>query len=66
MLGKGLNPLRACMKSHLFEALETLRAWYLQKQQDNDRSNKDIGWMEELEIISRALECHGLDNNAEL
>ena len=27
-----LNPLRACMKSDLFKALETLRAWYLQNQ----------------------------------
>ena len=24
-----LNPLRACMKSDLFEALEILRVWYL-------------------------------------
>src|SRR5271154_3442361 len=56
-----LNPLRSCMKSDLFEEPETLRAWYLQKQQDNDRSNEEIGWKKELEAISGALESHGLD-----
>ena len=61
-----LNPLRACMKSDLFEALETLRAWYLQKQQDYDRSNEEIRWKEELEVISKALEGHGMDSDAEL
>ena len=61
-----LNPLRACMKSDLFEALETLRGWYLQKHSDNDRSNEDIGWREELEVISKALESDGVDSDAEL
>ena len=37
-----LNPLRAYIKSNLFKALETPRAWYLQKLQD-DRSGKEIG-----------------------
>jgi hypothetical protein len=60
-----LNPLRACMKSDLFEALETLRAWCLQKLQDDDRSEKDIRW-KELEVISQALEGYGMDSDAEL
>ena len=37
-----LNPLRTYMKSDLLEAIETLRAWYLQDQQDRDRAEKDI------------------------
>jgi hypothetical protein len=37
-----LNPLRTCMKSDLFEAIETLRAWYLQDHQDKDKIEKDI------------------------
>ena len=61
-----LNPLRACMKPDLFEALETLRAWYLQKQRDNDKSDKEIGWQEELEVISKALGRDGIDGDAEL
>jgi hAT family C-terminal dimerisation region len=35
-----LNPLRTCMKSDLFEAIETLRAWYLQDHQDKDRGSE--------------------------
>ena len=54
------------MKSDLFEALETLRAWYLQKQRDNDRSDKEIRWQKELEVISKALEGDGVDSDAEL
>jgi hypothetical protein len=54
------------MKSDLFEALETLRAWYLQKQRDNDKSDKEIGWQEELEVISKALGRDGIDGDAEL
>ena len=61
-----LNLLHLCMKSDLFEVLETLQAWYLQKQQDNDRSNEEMGWKEELEAISKALEGHGVDSDAEL
>jgi hypothetical protein len=55
-----LNPLRACMKSDLFEALETLRGWYLQKQRDNDNSDEEAGLKEELEVISKALESDGV------
>ena len=51
-----LNPLRACMKSDLFEALETLRAWYLQEQQDKEKSNLEKGRSMELEVISQVLE----------
>ena len=51
-----LNPLRACMKSDLLEALETLRAWYLQDHQDNDKRNEEKGRREELEVISKILE----------
>jgi len=37
------------MKSYLFEAIETFRTWYLQDQQDKNRTKKDIrlkkgGW----------------------
>jgi len=59
-----LNPLQTCMKSDLFEALETLRAWYLQKQQDSNREKEAVEWEEELAVISQALqdsdllECH--------
>ena len=51
-----LNPLRACMKSDLLEALETLRAWYLQDQKDNDKRDEEKGQEEELEAISKILE----------
>jgi hypothetical protein len=61
-----LNPLRACIKSNLFKALKTLRAWYLQKQRDNNRSDKEIRWQKEPEVISKALEGDGVDSNAEL
>jgi len=54
------------MKSDLFEALETLQAWYLQRQQDNDRSDEEIGWKEELEVISKALEGDSLEGVVEL
>jgi hypothetical protein len=41
-----LTPLRSKMKSDLFEALETLRAWYLedqaQRKQEMDRVQRDI------------------------
>jgi hAT family C-terminal dimerisation region len=36
-----LNPLRSYMKSDLFEALETLRAWYLQAEQETDTNNAE-------------------------
>lgn len=53
------------MNSDLFEALETLRAWHLQKLQDDNRSEKEVGWKEP-EVISQALEGHGMDSDAEL
>jgi len=54
------------MKSDLFEALESLRAWYLQKQQDSDRK-KEVGeWEEELEVISQAFKAHSIGSDAEL
>jgi len=31
------------MKSDLFEALETLRAWYFQDHQNNDKKNEEKG-----------------------
>jgi len=41
-----LTPLRSKMKSDLFEALETLRAWYLddqaQRKQEMDRIEQDV------------------------
>ncbi len=60
-----LNPLRACMRSDLFEALETLRAWYLQKQQDSDRKKEAMELEEELEVISQAFKAHSIDSDAE-
>jgi hAT family C-terminal dimerisation region len=50
-----LNPLRTCMKSDLFEAIEMLGAWYLQDHQDKDRAQKDIKLKEEQEVISKAI-----------
>ena len=58
-----LNLLRACIKSDLFEALEMLQAWYLQNQQDSDRSDEEIRWKEELEVISKALEGDEIDGD---
>ena len=60
-----LNPLRSSMKSDLFEALETLRAWFWQKHLDSDKLNEDLGWKEELEVISQALEGQSIDRDAE-
>jgi hypothetical protein len=42
-----LNPLRTYMKSNLFKAIETLRAWYPQDHQDRDKAKKDIRLKEE-------------------
>jgi hypothetical protein len=39
----------------LIEAIETLRAWYLQDEQDKDRTEKDIRLKEEQEVISEAI-----------
>jgi hypothetical protein len=33
-----LNPLRTRMKSDLFEALETLRTWYLEDQEQKQKA----------------------------
>ena len=54
------------MRSNLFEALETLRGWFLQKQRDNDRNAEDIGWKEELEVISHAFDGDRVDCDVEL
>jgi len=51
-----LTPLRVRMKSDLFEALETLRAWFLQKHQDDKRKMEETGLEEELAVISAVLE----------
>lgn len=42
------------MKSDLFEAIETLRARYLQDHQDKDRAQMDIRLKQEQEMISEA------------
>jgi len=34
-----------------FEAPETLRAWYLQNQQDNDKSTETVALEQELQAI---------------
>ena len=44
------------MKSDLFEALETLRAWYLQDQERKQRVEKEQAEEEEEQIIAEALE----------
>jgi hypothetical protein len=44
------------MKSDLFKAIETLRVWYLQDQQDRDRDEKDIRLKEEQKVISKTIE----------
>jgi hypothetical protein len=46
-----LNPLRTKMKSDLFEALETLRAWYLEDERQRKQEMDRI----EQEVISEAL-----------
>lgn len=51
-----LNPLRACMKSDLFEALETLRAWFLKRFKDGVEDDKEKRRREELEVISEMLQ----------
>jgi hypothetical protein len=51
-----LNPLRAFMKSDLFEALETLRAWFLQSHNDDLKDNEKKRRSEELEVISEILQ----------
>jgi hypothetical protein len=47
------------MKSDLFEALETLRQWYLQDERERDMNKAEKGRTEELEVISRIFECEG-------
>jgi hypothetical protein len=37
------------------EAIETLRAWYLQDQQNKDRAEKDIRLKEEQEVIFKTI-----------
>ena len=37
-----LNPLRAFLKSDLFEALETLRAWFLQSHNNDVEDNEKM------------------------
>jgi hypothetical protein len=43
------------MKSDLFETIETLRAWYLQDQQDRDRAENDIRLKEDQKVISATI-----------
>lgn len=50
-----LNPLRTRMKSDLFEALETLRAWYLEDQERKRKTEKRQAEQEEEQIIAEAL-----------
>jgi len=51
-----LSPLRAYMKSDLFEALETLRAWFLQSHKKGVKDGEEKRWSEELEVISELLQ----------
>jgi len=51
-----LNPLRARMKSDLFEALETLRAWYLQDLARKQTVENEQAEEEEEQIIAEALD----------
>jgi len=50
-----LNPLRTRMKSDLFEALETLRAWYLEDQEQKQKAENRQLEQEEQQIIAEAL-----------
>jgi hypothetical protein len=50
-----LNPLRTRMKSDLFEALETLRAWYLQDEDQRLKAENEQMEQEEQQIIVEAL-----------
>jgi hypothetical protein len=50
-----LNPLRSRMKSDLFEALETLRAWYLDDQTQKQKADRGQADQEERQIIAEAL-----------
>ena len=50
-----LNPFRTRMKSDLFEALETLRAWYLEDQERRQKAeNKQMEQVEQ-QVIAEAL-----------
>ena len=50
-----LNPLRARMKSDLFEALETLRSWYLEDEEQKQKARNRQMEQEEQRIIAEAL-----------
>ena len=50
-----LNPLRSRMKSDLFEALETLRAWYLDDQARKQKADSRQADQKERQIIIEAL-----------
>ncbi len=50
-----LNPLRTRMKSDLFEALETLRAWYLEDEKQKQKVNNRQMEQEEQQILAEAL-----------
>jgi hypothetical protein len=49
-----LNPLRSRMKSDLFEALETLRSWYLSDLQEEQSTEKKRNEAEERQVIAQA------------
>jgi hypothetical protein len=51
-----LNPLRTRMKSDLFEALETLRAWYLEDEAQKQKTENRQMEQEEQQIIAEAVE----------
>jgi len=50
-----LNPFRTKMKSDLFEALETLRAWYLEDQERRQKAENKQMEQEEEQVIAEAL-----------
>jgi hypothetical protein len=50
-----LNPLRSRMKSDLFEALETLRSWYLSDLQEEQSTENKRREADERQVIAQAL-----------
>ena len=53
------------MKSDPFEEMEILRAWFLQKQRDDDIVGKEARWEKELDVMNEAFGSHRIESDAE-
>jgi hypothetical protein len=51
-----------CVTSDLFEALETLRAWFLQNYQEESKRNEVAGLKAEMQVISEIPEGETVDS----